>query len=342
MARLPARASWIAATSLGALLLFSLLGTRTAAAQNAAAEALFTDGEKLLKEGKLAEACDAFEASNRLEPRAGTLINLGTCREQNQQLASAWSAFKDALSRVKDPKKKKIAEARVKAIEPRLSYLTISVPDESRIEGLAVLRDAQPVDPALWNRGIPIDGGRYVVSGRAPGHEEWATTIEVPAEGGKISVEVPRFKEIVKLVEPPPDQPLPAMQPPSDPVTVRADDPGVWSGKRKLALGLAGLAVAAAGGGVILGRQADQAEKDAFALCPDPEVSCTDAREANATLDRARDRALYANIAFGVGGAAAVTAVILWLTGAPEPGEARVAVTPRLGPVSGVDLAVRF
>lgn len=342
MASLPARASWIAAISLAALVTFGI-GIRTAAAQNAAAEALFTDGEKLLKEGKLAEACDAFEASNRLEPRAGTLINLGTCREQNQQLASAWSAFKDALSRVKDPKKKKIAETRVKAIEPRLSYLTISVPDESRVEGLIVLRDAQPVDPALWNRGIPVDGGRYVVSGRAPGHEEWATTIEVPVEGAKITVEVPRFKELVKLVEPPPDEPLPPMLPPSDPAAeTRRDDPGLWSGRRKVALGLGAVALGAAAGGVVLGRQSARLEDDAFALCPDPEVSCPEAAEANATLDRARDRALYANIAYGVGGAAAITAVVLWITGAPEPAESRVAVTPRLGPVTGVDLAVRF
>ena len=140
MAAHPARASWIAATSLVVVALLTF-GTRPAAAQNAAAEALFSDGEKLLKEGKVAEACDAFEASNRLEPRAGTLVNLGTCREQNHQLASAWSAFKDALSRAKDPKKKKIAETRIKSIEPRLSYLTISVADESRVDGLVVSRD---------------------------------------------------------------------------------------------------------------------------------------------------------------------------------------------------------
>jgi len=47
-----------------------------------------------MAEGKLAQACQAFEASNRVEPTAGTLILLGECREQNQQLASAWSAYK--------------------------------------------------------------------------------------------------------------------------------------------------------------------------------------------------------------------------------------------------------
>src|SRR3954467_12255598 len=119
-------------------------------AQNAAAEALFSDGERLMKEGKLVEACDAFAASNRMEPRAGTLINLGLCHEQNKQLASAWSAYKDALTRAKDPKKQQLATERAAAIEARLSYLTISVPDESRVDGLSLTRNGTVVDPVLW------------------------------------------------------------------------------------------------------------------------------------------------------------------------------------------------
>ncbi len=340
MAAHPARASWIAATSLVVVALLTF-GTRTAAAQNAAAEALFSDGEKLLKEGKVAEACDAFEASNRLESRAGTLVNLGTCREQNQQLASAWSAFKDALSRVKDPKKKKIAEARIKAIEPRLSFLTISVSDESRIEGLVVNRDGAAVDQALWNRGIPVDGGSYVVSGRAPGHEEWSTTVVVPAELGKISIEVPRFKELAKLS-------LPAPEPPSGPSEmppIVAPEPapaGRWTGRRKIAVAVVAVGVGAAVGGVLLGRQAARLEDDAYARCPDPQAACPAAVEANALIERGRSRALYANIAYGVAGGAAITAAVLWLTGAPPRREAQVALTPRLGTTAGLDLTVRF
>jgi hypothetical protein len=52
-------------------------------------------------------------------------------------------------------------------------------------------------------------------------------------------------------------------------------------------------------------------------------------------IQRGRSRALQANIAY----AAAIAAAVLWLTGAPE---SRVAVTPQLGTVAGLDLAVRF
>src|SRR5215510_13654601 len=107
-----------------------------ARAQSAKAEALFDDGNRLMAGGKLAQACEAFEASNRIEPRAGTLIRLGDCREQNRQLASAWSAYKDASKLATDPRKQKFATTRAASLEPRLSYLTIAVPDQTRIRGL--------------------------------------------------------------------------------------------------------------------------------------------------------------------------------------------------------------
>lgn len=318
--------------------LAAVLAPVHALAQSPEAEALFTDGERLLAAGKVAEACDAFAASNRIEPRAGTLINLGSCRETNKQYASAWSAFKDALARVKDPKKKQIAEAKVKALEPRLSYFTISVADEVRIDGLVILRDGKPVDTALWNRAIPVDGGRTVVTAKAPGHEEWSTTVEIKPEKDKVSIEVPTFKELAKLAPPP----TPAPPAPAPPVEDEPETPSApMSGKRKLAIGLAVVGVGAAVGGVLLGRSAKALEKDALALCPDPDVPCMDAPRANDLLESGASRALLANVAFGVAAGATVTAVVLWITGAPR--ESQVAVTPRAsGDSVGVAVSGRF
>ena len=330
MGQLLVRAPSIAAISL----IILCIGASPARAQNAAAETLFNDGERLLKEGKTAEACDAFQASNRIEPRAGTLINLGLCREQNKQLASAWSAFKDALSRVKDPKKRDIAQAKVSAIEPKMSYLTISVSDESRIEGLVVTRNGNPVDRALWNRAVPVDGGTYTIAGKAPGHEEWSTSIEVPVELGKVSVEVPRFKEITKLVQTP-VKPVEVAPPP----VVVTSSPGMFTTKRKIAVGIAGAGAIVLAVGVVLGTQANGFEDDAYALCPDPSAPCANADQANDLIERGRSRALTANIAYGVGAAAVAGGVVLWFLGAPTTSESNVAVIPN---GRGLDLAVKF
>jgi hypothetical protein len=327
------RSPSIAATS---ILLATLLSGRSADAQNAEAATLFDQGDKLMTEGKVVEACEAFEGSNRIEPRAGTLIRLGECREKNHQLASAWSAYKDALNRVKDPNKKAIATAKVAELEPKLSYLTISVPSETRTDGLSIARNDKPVDAALWDRALPIDGGEYVISVRAPGSEEWKTTVTVPVDGGKVGVDVPRLK---KVPAPPPPVTEPTLPTVVDHDTSR---PGLTS-QRKLAIGVAGVGVLSLATGVIFGTQAKGKQNDAFALCPDPQMPCTDANQANALIDSAQNRALGANIMFGVAALVTIGAGVLWFTGAPEAPPQHVAIVPVFAPGgSGLGIAGSF
>lgn len=160
-------------------------------AQNATAESLFTDGNKLMKLGKFVEACAAFEASNRIERRAGTLLRLGDCREQNQQLASAWSAYKDARSLATDPRKRHYATVKVTALEKRLSHLTVIVSGQGQIPGLTLARNGGSFDSALWNRALPVDGGDYNITAQAPGYDTWEKTVHVAMADAKRSVDIP-------------------------------------------------------------------------------------------------------------------------------------------------------
>jgi hypothetical protein len=336
----------IAATSVALLTLVTLLGLgagNRALAQSAEAEALFNDGSKLMAAGKLAAACDAFEASNRVEPRAGTLIRLGECREQNQQLASAWSAYKDALTRVKDPRKREVASAKAAALEPRLSYLTVSVSDESRIDGLTLTRDGKSFDAMLWNRALPVDGGDYVIAGRAPGHEAWQTTAHVPVELAKVSVEVPKFKEIVKLTAAPTPPPASAAPSVGSAADRGPEERGVTI-RRKLAIGVAGVGLATGITGLIVGASGKADQDHAFELCPVPAMSCDHADQANALIKSSHRRSLEANVAFGVAAAAAIGAAVLWITGAPgAESPRRVTLVPHTAPGElGVVMLGRF
>jgi hypothetical protein len=117
-------------------------------------------------------------------------------------------------------------------------------------------------------------------------------------------------------------------------------EPGILTTRRrKIAVAAGGLAVAAGATGVLLGLGSRSLDHDAFAMCPSPSTPCLAAAEATDLNERARARALQANIAFGAAGAAAVAAAILWFTGAPE---ARIAVLPRVSSVPGIDLTARF
>jgi hypothetical protein len=305
-------------TSIAAISALLIALTSIARAQSPEAAQLFDDGDKLLKQGKVAEACDAFESSNRIEPRAGTLIRLGDCRERNDQLASAWSAFKDALTRVKDPKKQAVAKARVAALEPRLSYLTVAV--ASPIDGLAVTRDDKAIDSGLWNKAIPIDGGSYAIAASAPGFVAWHGSAKVPAEHGDVTITVP------KLAATPVDKP--AVVAHTAPPPIEQQPTSAFTTQRDLAIGVAGVAVAAAVVGIVLGNSAKSDQNKAYAMCPSASAPCAAADAANALISTGHTRAFEADAAFGAAGVAAIVAVTLWLTGAPHERAVEVAIDP--------------
>lgn len=306
---------------LGLVVVVSLLTVhRPAHAQSAAAEALFAKGKQLMKAGKIAQACDAFEASNRAQPGAGALLALGACREQNQQLASAWSAYRSAQDRAKDPQKVQRAQDALAKIEPRLSYLTISVAVEGRAPDLTILRNGALVDPGQWNVPLPMDGGDYHIEARVPGGESWETTVRVPIARGKLTVDVPRLAAPIKLD---PARPAPP--------------PAPWSLRRKLALASGVTSVAALGTGIALGIVALRKQSEVNALCPDPQAICRDFRRATELSASGHRFATGANVAYGIGAATAIAAVALWFTGAresprdvvivPEVSQDQVAVT---------------
>ena len=295
------------------------------------AAALFDRGDALLKTGKIAEACDVFEESNRIEPRAGTLIHLGECRSRNHQLASAWLAYKEALARVKDPKKRAIATDKLGELEPKLSYLTIAVPEGHRVDALTLTRNGRPVEPGTWNHAMPVDGGVYTIAGHAPGRAGWTTKVTVPEASGKIRVEVPVLEPIAG---PGPvvtaTHPEVAIEPASPPPPDRHDTIEVerWTPRRKLAVVVGGGAAVGLIAGIVLGTQAKSKQHDAFVLCPDATLACAAADQANALVEAGHTRAVAADILSGAAGAA-IASGVLWFTGAPEH---RAAIVPTITP----------
>jgi hypothetical protein len=299
------------------------------------AEALFRDGKRMMKEGKLAEACAAFEGSERVEHSIATVLSLADCREKNHQVASAWALFLEAESQTRsDPAKAALhttARNRALALEPRLSYLTINVPDQSRIPDLVVSRDGIAVDTAEWNHAIPADGGQHVISGKAPGHEPWSTTVVLSPESDKQSVEVPRFRALREA----------AVKPvrPAVPITAEPE-PNPFTPKRKIGVGVAAAGAVVAGVAIGFGVSANSLRHDALATCTPTACTVEQAADAQAKNDRARSRATYANIGFGVAGAAVATGVVLWFLGKPQ--SPSLAIAPQLGERIGLVLTRRF
>ena len=182
------------------LVLCILARSATADPDNARGEALFKQGVELKAAGKLAQACDAFEASEKADPNLGTLMYLADCREANQQLSSAWSSFLEAEKRTRnatDDESVQIHTAaafRAAQLEPRLSKLQLVVPEASRVPGLDVRVDDEPFAPSSWNLDVPIDGQTHTITARAPGRIAWTTTVAVAIERDRKTVVIPLLK----------------------------------------------------------------------------------------------------------------------------------------------------
>jgi tetratricopeptide (TPR) repeat protein len=185
----------------------ALAVAQPAAAANAEADALFDQGRELMDAGKFAEACSAFDASQKASPAVSTLLNLAQCREKNHQFASAYGLFREAARQTRAPgdeiteKLNRVANDRARLLEPKLSRLAIVVAENRRVDRLEVRRDAALVDPGAWNHPLPIDGGVYVITAQASGYLPWTTSIEIAAERDRKTVEVPRL-EAAPIPEP--------------------------------------------------------------------------------------------------------------------------------------------
>jgi hypothetical protein len=176
----------------------------------AQAEVLFRQGRELLVAGKVAEACNAFEESQKLEAAVTTLLNLAGCRETLGQFATAWGLFLDAARQTRSPndattqRLHDVAQSRAQKLEPRVSKLTINVPMPNQFDGLEILRGSERVSPGLWNRSLPVDGGTYTITARAPGANQWSTKVTVAPEHDTKTIDIPDLRNLPKDLEPPP------------------------------------------------------------------------------------------------------------------------------------------
>jgi hypothetical protein len=303
------RTTWLSLVVVGAAITAS--HAQTASTE---AEKLFRDGRALMSAQQFAEACDAFEASQKLDPHVNTLANLAACREKNQQFATAWGLFIEVerQTRGEDDKKalRDTAIRRAAGLEPRLSYLIINVPDENRVEGLVITRNGEVVDPVTWNRSLPVDGGTYTIEGKAPAHEAWSTTVAVENEGDKASVDVPKFKELPEL-----------QQPADENSPVVHYQHGGLSSRRKIALGVGVggiIGLGAAGTFEVLGR----------GYYSDAKSEPRNDVQAELT-DKANRSRRIAIVAGSVGVAATAFALYLWFSDSSErASESHVEVVP--------------
>jgi hypothetical protein len=279
-----------------------------ASGDKAAAEALFVEGRRLMEAGRFVQACPKFEASQRLDPGVGTMLNLAECYEKSGRTASAWAEFREVISAARAAESKEreaLARERAAVLEAKLSRLTIALsPEATATPGIEIRRDGAVVDSAEIGTSIPVDPGKHVIEANAPGRQKWYKTIELNADSAQAQVVVPALATVVDN---------------SASVTTGSaaqDSGGSGSSQRTVAIvagavGVVGLAV-----GTVYGLQASSKWSDAKKGCTSYPYGCTP--DAVSGADDAKKFGTFSTVGFAVGAVGLAAGAVLWFTAGPK------------------------
>lgn len=320
--------TWLALVPYAAATLLATQPTLadTTSENRAIAETLFFTARGLMEAKRYEQACQKFAESYRLDPAAGTLLNLAVCHEQQGKLASAWGEFKKALSDAKKAgreDREKLATEHLEVIEPELSYVTIHVPAKIRVPGLEILRNGAALEQGGWEAELPIDSGKIEITARAPGYKPRIKTA---------TIERKQHLEIT----------VDALEKAPIPVVVVAE-PG-WSVQRKVGLGLIGVGVVGLGVGGYFGFRTLKEKSESDTACPvfDDERRCSIAGAEK--MDAAQRDAWISNIGLAVGLGSVAVGTYLFIRGgntapadaAPKTTALRWSVGPTRDGIAGV------
>lgn len=184
-----------------------LLVSGSAAAQNqeADAERLFREGQRLMEERRFGEACPKFEAAYSKDHSLGTLINLAFCHKEQGALWYSWLEFREAevkATELNRPDRRDFAKQRLAELEKQLPKVIIDNP--SKVALTDVLVEDRKVFEAERGAVFAAEAGQRRFIFKAKGKKPGAAMINV-AKGDKVQhVSVPEMDDAVD--EPPKPQ----------------------------------------------------------------------------------------------------------------------------------------
>jgi hypothetical protein len=277
------------------------------------AKELFQSGQKLYKQARYAEAIAKFEEAYLVRPHPVIYFNIGKCQEQLGETAKALRAYRDYLRLAPDAKDKETVSDAIANLERRLrekgmqQLMVFADPPNARI---AVDGKELGSSPA----SVELVAGNHTLTVTADGYEKVersfvmqttrATEMTIslrPAGAAPLATDTPRAETKPATNEPPPPPPPLVV---TQPVEQPRKSGRIWT------YVAGGVAVASLGAGIGLGAASNGAMEQFTKTGPhNPD---TVQMEFNTAQANANGLATGANVAYGVAGAAAITAVILF------------------------------
>jgi hypothetical protein len=334
---------------IASLLISSIIGSLAAAAHAdpaaAQADQLFKKGKRLLAQKKYADACAAFEQSDRLDTGIGAKLNVAKCYQEWGKVATAWRWYVDAetmATHAHDPRAKKIQEL-VEAVEPSVPRLTVKAPRGVDLAGVLLTLDNATLEPSALGVEQRVDPGPHEVANTVAGVRHVQV---IPVERGntaELVLELPsagRKRDAGGASRRP--EPARSSSASTGTATVTgtaemdATPRGSGRARRFIGLGVAGAGVVAMGiaGLVTLGARGDY--RDAIeAHCQGATDMCDD--EGLTITHDASHRANIATVVTLGGLAAVATGLIVYFTAptTPRASEHALYLAPSVGADGG-------
>jgi hypothetical protein len=273
-----------------------------------------------MAERKYGAACMKFAASQRLEEGIGVSLWLADCLENNGQTASAWEQFERAatLAAKRSDPRELVARTRAAKLLAHLSRVIVVRSNPS--DDFEIDCDGVPISPARWAGGFYADPGLHHVRALARGSAFWE---------GDVDVGITDVQTIT--VPGPPHPPTPIAQPVPTPTleSPRTTPPhrtqNGWTAPRIAALATTGAGLVGIGLGAYFGLLA-KSDNDASQGGCGPQFCSQAAHDLRASAAR---EATVADVALGLGAAASVAGVLLFVLLSPGKSDPVVLVGPR-------------
>ena len=166
-----------------------------AAAEETNADRLFGEGRAAMQARAFAKAIPLLEESQRLDPAAGTLLNLAVCHAELGRTATAYRLFGEALFAAEqkgDVEQAELARERREVLVGKLATVRVVAAGD-----VVVAIDGEPITPAALARDVPLDPGAHRLVATYPSGRGWETSFATSV--GRTSIEVPVDREPAAL-----------------------------------------------------------------------------------------------------------------------------------------------
>lgn len=286
------------------------------------ADELFRSARELMQAGDHAAACPKLVESQKLDPGAGTLLNLGLCYRELGDVRRAWEAYGEAAAAARaaqQPDREAHALQQVEQLAAKLPRLRLVAPAE--LAGARLTLDERELAPDELAAPIVVEAGTHEVVVVMDGQPPAVHAIEA------------RDGEIVELVLPAPQR-EPAPSPAPSP-TSPAPNEGL-SAQETAAIVVGGVGAVGLVLGAVFGALALSDKSSSDELCSENDVCHPEGIELR---DQAATKATISTATFVVGGAAAAAAIVLAAT---APSSDEVALTGVPGADVGLGIGLRW